>query len=142
LFAQYRAGQPYSMAFCTTNSAGCTVAGTSSSTAFTGAYDQLFGQAATSTNHSLLYLPQGANGVVTATSDPRVIYAPGFDLAAFNAFIKNYGLQGREGTILPRNAFRSHPFFSGDLHLAQEIPVYPLHGGSKLELYADIINFP
>lgn len=136
LFAQYRAGQPYSYAFCTTNSGSC------ASPSFTGPADQLFGQANTSTNHQLLYLPAGANGVVTATSDPRVVYGAGFDLAAFNAFIREHGLTGREGSILPRNGFRSHPFFSGDLHLAQELPVYPVHGGSKLELYADIINFP
>ena len=138
LFAQYRAGQPYSYAFCTTNSGSC------ASPSFTGPYDQLFGQANTSTNHELLYLPAGAGagGVVTATSDPRVVFGPGFDLTAFNAFIQAHGLQGREGTILPRNGFRSHPFFSGDLHLAQEFPVYPVHGGSKLELYVDLINFP
>jgi hypothetical protein len=136
LFGSNRAGLPYSYAFCTTNSSSC------ASPSFTGPYDQLFGQANTSTNRSLLYLPAGASGVLTPTSDPRVVYGAGFDLAAFNAFIQAKGLQGYEGRIMPRNAFRSKSFFTADLHLAQEFPIYPLRGGSKVELYADIINLP
>lgn len=136
LFGYNRAGLPYSYAFCTTNSNSC------ASPNFTGSYDQLFGQANTSTNHQLLYLPAGdSTGALTATSDPRVVYGPGFDLAAFNAFIKAKGLQGYEGTIMPRNGFHSKSVVSADLHIAQEFPVLP-HDRAKVELYMDIINLP
>ncbi|MDB5444244.1 MAG: TonB-dependent receptor [Phenylobacterium sp.] len=133
LFAYNRAGLPYSYAFCTTNNGGCV------SPSFSGSADQLFGQANTSTNHQLLYLPAGANGVVTATSDPRVTYGPNFDLAAFNAFIQARGLQGYEGQIIPRNAFHSKDVASADLHIAQEFPAF-FPNGAKGEIYLDIIN--
>jgi hypothetical protein len=137
LFAYNRAGLPYSYAFCTTNSGSC------ASPSFTGPYDQLTGTANSSTNHALLYLPAGANGVLTPTSDPRVVYASTFDLAGFNNFIQGKHLQGYEGTILPRNGFRSKSYFTGDLHLGQEFPLYPLDGSRlKAEFFMDIINFP
>lgn len=134
LFAYNRAGLPYSYAFCTTNSGGCV------SPSFGGSFDQLFGQANTSTNHQLLYLPKGAGGVVTATSDPNVAFASTFDLAAFNAFIQSRGLQGYEGSIIPRNAFRSKDVASADIHIGQEIPVFFTGGRAKAEVYMDIIN--
>lgn len=135
LFAYNRAGLPYSYAFCTTNSGGCI------SPSFSGPADQLFGQSGTGTNHQLLYLPAGTNGVLTAASDPRVVYASGFDLAAFNAFIQTKGLQGYEGQIMPRNAFHSKAVASADVHIAQEIPVFFTGGRAKAEVYMDIINF-
>ena len=134
LFAYNRAGLPYSYAFCTTSSGGC------QSPSFSGPADQLFGQAATGTNHQLLYLPRGAGGVVTATSDPNVAFASTFDLAAFNAFIQSRGLQGYEGSIIPRNAFRSKDVASADIHIGQEIPVFFTGGRAKAEIYMDIIN--
>lgn len=134
LFAYNRAGLPYSYAFCTTSSGGC------ASPSFSGPAEQLFGQASTSTNHQLLYLPKaGADGQVTATSDPLVTYAPGFDLKAFNAFIQAKGLQGYEGRIIPRNAFHSRDVASADLHIAQEFPAF-FPRGAKGEFYLDIIN--
>jgi hypothetical protein len=134
LFGFNRAGLPYSYAFCTTNNGGCV------SPSFSGPYDQLFGQANTGTNHQLLYLPKGdASGVVTATSDARVTYAPGFDLAAFNAFIQAKGLQGYEGAIIPRNNFHSRDVSTFDLHLAQEVPAF-FPGRAKAEVYMDVIN--
>ncbi|MDB5428114.1 MAG: TonB-dependent receptor [Phenylobacterium sp.] len=133
LFAYNRAGLPYSYAFCTTSSGGCV------SPSFSGSAEQLFGQGSTSTNHELLYLPKGNNGVVTATSDPLVTYGPGFNLAAFNAFIQAKGLQGYEGQIIPRNAFHSRDVASADIHLAQEIPAFFPHS-AKAEVYMDIIN--
>jgi hypothetical protein len=133
LFAYNRAGLPYSYAFCTTSNGGCV------SPSFSGPADQLFGQTGTGTNHQLLYIPAGANGVLTATSDPKVAYAPGFDLAAFNAFIQSHGLQGLEGSITPRNGFHSKDVASADLHLAQEFPAF-FPGGAKGEFYMDIIN--
>jgi hypothetical protein len=77
--------------------------------------------------------------VVTATSDPRVTYGAGFDLAAFNRFIQAQGLRGYEGSIIPRNAFRSKDVASADLHIGQELPAF-FPRGAKAEIYMDIIN--
>jgi hypothetical protein len=133
VFGYERAGLPFSYAFCTTSSSSCT------SPTFSGTYDQMFGQSSTSTNHQLLYVPAGTNGVVTATSDPLVKFAPGFDLAAFNTFLQSSGLAKYEGQIAPRNAFKSRDVSQFDLHLSQEFPAF-FPGHAKGEVYMDIIN--
>ena len=135
LFGYNRAGLPYSYAFCSITSSSC------QSPSFSGPADPLFGTSSTSTNHSLLYLPAGQNGVLTPTSDPRVVYASTFNLAALNQFIQSKGLAGYEGSILPRNAFHSKSYVTADLHLAQEFPILP-HSLAKAEFYVDIINLP
>ena len=134
LFVYNRAGLPFSYAFCTTSSSSC-VAG-----AFNGPFDQLYGQSATSTTHQLLYVPKtDGSGNVTANSDPLVKYGPGFDVAGFNTFLHQYGLIRFAGQIAPRNAFRSPDVFSGDIHIAQELPAWPPKG-AKGEFFIDIIN--
>jgi len=135
LFLYERAGLPFSYGFCTTNSSSC-ISGSSSSPA-----DQLFGQANTSTNHQLLYVPAAdSNGNVTTGSDPLVRYQPGFDVAAFNTFLHQTGLIRYAGQISPRNAFKSRDYATGDIQFAQEIPGGFPHG-AKGELYISIINF-
>jgi len=129
-----RAGLPFSYAFCAETSSSCT------SAPFTGTYDTLTGQSATSTNHQLLYIPKGdGSGVVTATSDPIVKFAPGFDLAGFNAFLQSRGLTGLEGQIAPRNKFRSRDVASFNLHFGQEFPAF-FPTRAKGEVYFDVIN--
>ena len=140
LFLLDRAGLPFSYAFCTTSSSTCL------SPSFNGAFDQLFGQAATSTTHQLLYVPKtDASGNVTATSDPIVTYGAAFNLAAFNTFLHNSGLIKYAGSIAPRNAFRSPDVLTADLQLAQEFPAWfpgEAKHGAKGEFYLDIINLP
>ena len=134
LFVYSRAGLPFSYAFCTTSSSSCTAA------AFNGPFDQLYGQSATATTHQLLYVPKtDGGGNVTVNSDPLVTYGPGFPIAAFNTFLHQYGLIKYAGQISPRNAFRSPDVFSGDLHIAQELPAWPPKG-AKGEFFIDIIN--
>jgi hypothetical protein len=133
LFGFERAGLPFSYSFCTTSSSSCV------SPSNTAPAEGLFGQAQTSTNHELLYVPAGANGIVTASSDPRVTFGPGFDLAAFNSYLQTTGLAKYEGQIAPRNAFRSRNVAEFDLHLAQEFPAYFLPE-AKGEVFFDVIN--
>jgi hypothetical protein len=139
LFVIDRAGLPFSYAFCTTSSSSCT------SPSFNGPYDQLFGQGATSTTHQLLYVPKTDGGNVTATSDPLVTIGPGFNLAAFNSFLRSSGLIRYAGSIAPRNAFRSSDVVSADLQLSQEFPAWfpgTAKNGAKGEFYLDVINLP
>jgi hypothetical protein len=76
---------------------------------------------------------------VTATSDPKVTYAPGFNVSAFNNFLHSSGLINFAGSIAPRNAFRSSDVDSGDVQISQEVPaLFP--NGAKGEVYMDIIN--
>jgi hypothetical protein len=135
LFFYQRAGLPFSYAFCPTANAAC------QSPAVTANFDELFGQFSTTTMHQLLYVPRtDSSGNVTLTSDPKVTYAPGFDIADFNAFLHRSSLIKYEGQIAPRNAFRSSDVATGDLQIAQEIPaLFPK--GAKGEFYFDIINF-
>ncbi len=69
-------------------------------------------------DRQLLYVPAGPG----ATDDPNVVYAPGFDLAAFNAFISSAGLEKYRGKIVPRNAKTSPWWNTWDVRFTQEIP--------------------
>jgi hypothetical protein len=133
VYAQRRSGLPFSYVYHNSRS---------------GNYDNDFGNAvpqsysgALGTSNQLFYVPQtDSNGVVTATSDPRITYASGFNLTDFNAFLNNTGLMKYAGSIAPRNAFRTGAVTTVDLRLSQEIPVPVLPTG-KLKLYMDIENF-
>lgn len=130
MFAQSRTGLPFSYTFA--NSA-------------TSGFDNDFGNSVSSysgrqaTSNALLYVPAASGGAVTATSDPRVNYAPGFDVAAFNTFLQQSGLIGYNGKIVPRNAFDNPDVTTVDLRLSQELPAF-FPNGAKLELYMDIEN--
>lgn len=65
-------------------------------------------------DRNLLYIP--------LENDPLVEYADGFDLAAFNQFIADNGLEGSRGTILNRNSQNSPWWGRVDLRVSQEIP--------------------
>ncbi len=100
VFAQRRAGLPFSYTFANTNVTG------------SRSFDDVFGNVVASysgrqaTSNELFYVPQASGGQVTATSDPNVTYAAGFDFAAFNAFLNSSGLIKYAGKIAPRNGFR------------------------------------
>ena len=84
-------------------------------------------------------MPAATGGQVTANSDPRVRYAAGFDVAAFNAFLQQSGLIGYAGKIVPRNAFNIPIVTTVDIRISQELPAF-FPNGAKLELYMDIEN--
>jgi len=134
LFMQYRSGLPFSYTFY-------------SSASSTTPADNLFGQtgAAAYRNDQLLYVPKvDSTGNVTATSDPIVTYGPGFNVAAFDAFLKSSGLIKYAGQIAPRNAFFSSPVTTADVHLEQEftVPYVPYLKNTKVSAYLNIINLP
>lgn len=131
MFAQKRSGLPFSYTFDNSR---------------TGNFDNDFGNY-TSTysgrqanSNQLLYVPATSGGSVTATSDPRVTYAPGFDVAAFDSFLKSTGLIDYAGGIAPRNAFKTKDVTTIDLRFSQELPAF-IPGGAKFTAFFDIENF-
>lgn len=122
LVAQHRTGLPFSYTFANSR---------------TGSFDNDFGQVVTSysgrqaTSNSLLYVP--------TANDPKVVYASGFDVGAFQSFLQSSGLAGYAGKIAPRNAFNDPHVTTVDLHVSQELPAF-FPNGAKLEVFADIIN--
>lgn len=132
VFAQKRSGLPFSYVYHSSR---------------TGNFDNDFGNAvpqsysgALGTGNQLFYVPMtDSNGLVTATSDPRIVYS-GINLTDFNAFLQNTGLIRYAGSIAPRNAFRSPDVFTVDLRLSQELPV-PFVPTGKLKFYMDVENF-
>jgi len=65
-------------------------------------------------DRSLLYVP--------LENDPNVVYGDDFDVAAFNQFISEQGLEGSRGTILDRNSANSSWWTRVDIKFTQEIP--------------------
>lgn len=65
----------------------------------------------------LLYVPDGPN-------DPLVMYAEGFDQAAFFEALAKTGLDKYAGRIAPRNAFNSNWWTYYDLRIEQEFPAF------------------
>jgi hypothetical protein len=122
VFAQHRSGLPFSYTFANSR---------------TGTLDNDFGYNVSTysglqaTSNALLYVP--------TANDPRVVYAPGFDQAAFMSFVQNSGLGKFAGSIAPRNAFRQADVTTIDLRLSQELPVF-IPRGAKLELFMDVEN--
>ena len=132
LFGQKRSGTPFSYTFANSR---------------TGNFDNDFGNLVTqsysglqASSNQLLYVPgTDSSGNVTATSDARVVYAAGFDVAGFNNFIQGSGLAAFAGKIAPRNAFRVHDVTTWDLRVSQELPAF-FPGAAKFKLYMDIEN--
>ncbi|MFI4976640.1 MAG: TonB-dependent receptor domain-containing protein [Caulobacterales bacterium] len=132
LFAQERSGIPFSYTFVDTKN---------------GNFDREFGDVLTQSfsgrqaaGNQLFYVPMtDSTGAVTATSDPKVSYAAGFDVGAFNRYLSNTGLIRYAGEIAPRNAFRTHDVTTIDVRFSQEIPAF-FPRNAKLLAYIDIIN--
>jgi outer membrane receptor protein involved in Fe transport len=89
---------------------------------------------------SLLYVPKAdpTTGLVTATSDPLVTYAAGFDFASFNAILKQTGALKYAGGIAPRNAF-SGPW-SSLVNLSVEQELAGFDDTHRLVFTGDIYN--
>jgi hypothetical protein len=121
LFFNSRAGQRFSYTFEDTTSTGRSA---------------VFGVTGTGTdqrNRYLIYVPN----VASATADPLVQYAPGFDFAGFQNVINNSSLRKYQGQIAPKNIGRSPRYNTMDLRISQEIPL-PFAG--KVEVFADMQN--
>ena len=80
---------------------------------------------------SLLYVPSGPD-------DPLVVFADGFDTAAFFAFVQKSGLDKYSGEISERNAFHSSWWTKADLRISQEFPGFAQ--GHKFELFFIVEN--
>jgi hypothetical protein len=84
-------------------------------------------------NRGLIYVPN----VSSATADPNVIYAPGFDFAGFQSFIQNSELNAYQGQIAPKNIAETPWVHKLDLSLRQEVPFV---FGGKIEFLMDVEN--
>lgn len=84
-------------------------------------------------DRALLYVPN----VSSATADPRVLYAPGFDFAGFQSFIQNSELSQYQGEVSPKNVARAPWVHKLDLSIRQQVPL-PL--GGKIEFSAEMEN--
>ena len=129
LYVTRRSGLPYSFTFNNTTNANAATA------------TDTFGLSnAVSNTTQLFYVPRAdASGNVTLTSDPKIQYAAGFDIASFNAFLKASGLNRYAGTISPRNEFRSRDVTLADIQFTQEIPAF-FPNKAKGEVYFSIYN--
>lgn len=123
-FYNVRSGQRYSFTF---NDQG---SGTARSSIFGVSPSTTGGQAHL---RYLLYVPN----VSSATADPNVIYAPGFDFSGFQKFIQNSELAKYQGQIAPKNIGTTPWVHKLDLSVRQEVPFV---FGGKLELLADVEN--
>jgi outer membrane receptor for ferrienterochelin and colicin len=94
------------------------------------------------TGKSLVYVPKvdPTTHLVTATSDPAVTYAGGFDLVGFNTMLQQTGLIKYSGKIAPRNAFDGPWNTLINLKVDQELPTF-IDNGDHLFVEAYIYNF-
>lgn len=143
VFAQRRSGLPFSYVFHNSQDRDRL-----QDNDFGNAIPQSY-SGALGTSNQLFYVPKvdPTTGLVTATSDPNIVYSGSnltssqvINLADFNAFLQNTGLIKYAGGIAPRNAFRSASVTTVDLRLSQEISV-PYMPTGKVKLYMDIENF-
>ena len=83
-------------------------------------------------DRQLLYVPQ--------VDDPIVVYGPGFDQAAFNAFIEAEGLT--RGAIMERNSLDSGWWFKADIRVEQQFAgFHEDHTGSVFIVMENFTNF-
>jgi len=78
-----------------------------------------------------------ASGNVTLTSDDNVNYAPGFNIAAYDAYLKSTGLIEHAGGIAPRNEFFSPWSTRVDVSVEQEVELFD---GHRVVLEFDLFN--
>ncbi|MBS3962604.1 MAG: TonB-dependent receptor [Sandarakinorhabdus sp.] len=117
LFFTSRAGQRFSHTFADAGTAGRSA---------------IFGVTGNDGRH-LMYVPN----VASATADPLVEYAPGFDFAGFQRFIQGSALNRHQGRIAPKNLGKSPRFNKLDLRISQEVPFFR---GGRIELFGDVEN--
>lgn len=112
-FLKYRTGQPYSFNFDTPSTA-----------------TNPFGDPTSFEDRVLLYVP--------LENDPNVVYNASFNLAAFNEFLTESGLDDYRGQILNRNTFRSDDYWDLDFRLTQQLPGF--FGRDRFKLIFDLEN--
>jgi hypothetical protein len=108
-------------------------------------YSYTFADQASGNNRSNVFGVTGSNSrflpyipnVSSATADPNVIYAPGFDFAGFQSFIQNSELNDYQGQVAPKNVGKTPWVHKLDLSVRQEVPFV---FGGKIELLADVEN--
>lgn len=119
LFGDTKAGRPFSYTMNDNTTARSSVFGT-----------VLTGQG-NATN--LLYVP-------SSTTDPIVTYDTVATQTALDNFINGSVLKNYRGQIAPKNISRNRANTRIDLHLEQQIPTFV--GGSRIIIFADILNLP
>jgi hypothetical protein len=113
LFGQANEGRPYTWSFGGSNSGG----------GFDFDYND--------DDRQLLYVP--------LANDPLVVYAEGFDLAGFNAFIEDEGLT--RGQIMDRNELNSDWWVKFDVRIEQEFAGFTSgHKGSAFFVIENVGN--
>ncbi len=90
--------------------------------------DGAFGDGNWNGDRQLLYIPM--------VDDPNVVYADGFDKAAFDQFIADNGLS--RGSIVGRNSLNADWWVKFDLKVSQDIPGF--WDGHKGQIYMTIKN--
>ena len=133
MYAEYRAGRPFSLTFNPIRLTG---------TGRSGDSVNVFG---TTGNNNLFYVPENADAtdsiiryedtviggnVVQTAEQTRQLVA---------ALYGSLGLSEYAGSIVPRNAFRSNDVTRIDLRLQQELPAF-FPGGARLKAFVDIQN--
>ncbi len=112
LFGSASKGQPYTFTFDSS--------------------DREWGDSNWNGSRQLLYVP--------ADGDANVVYADGFDKAAFDAFVESEGLS--RGKTVGRNAFNADWHISFDLKISQELPgLYEGQRGSAFFILKNVGNF-
>ena len=122
LFGDTKAGRPFSYTFFDNTSNRSAVFGT-----------VLTNTGGTAANSNLLYVP-------TSTTDPLVSYDSAATQTALDSYINNSVLKKYRGQIAPKNIDRNRANTRIDLHLEQQIPTFV--GGSRITIFADILNLP
>ena len=92
----------------------------------------VFGTVQTNSRY-LIYVPN----VASATADPLVQYAAGFDFAGFQKLVQGGVLNKFQSQIAAKNIGRSPRFNKLDLSVKQELPFV---FGGKMEVFADLEN--
>ena len=117
IFAEARSGQPYSWTF--------------GDATFGSTLAKIFGEEQTFASHDreLFYVPKG---------DGSDVILNGIDQGAFDAFLKQTGLDKYRGQIVPRNVFQSPWYKRVDMRFAQDLP-NPFHG-HRARVVIDIQN--
>jgi hypothetical protein len=108
-------------------------------------YSYTFADQASGNNRSAVFGVTGRNSagliyvpdVSSATADPNVIYAAGFDFDGFQEFIQNSELAEFQGQIAPKNIAKTPWVHKLDLSFRQEVPFV---FGGKIQLLADVEN--
>ncbi|XUU61137.1 TonB-dependent receptor [Erythrobacter sp. HA6-11] len=121
-FLKYRSGQPFSYNFDTSVPRGVFCSDATDINPF--------GDSRCFEDRVLLYVP--------AENDANVIYGDDFDLADFNEFLAQSGLDEFRGQIVERNSFRSDDYWDLDLRFSQELPGF--FGRDRFRLILDVEN--